>query len=100
LANTLNLLGYKSCLTDPNVWFHPARKTDGFEYYEYVLVYADDLLVLSHQGEKTMKALQDFYSLKDGYALPTRYLGAEVKQWHFSQDVTKTKWALSSAQYV
>jgi conjugal transfer/entry exclusion protein len=47
-----------------------------------------------------MKALQDFYCLKDGYALPTHYLGAEVKQWHFSQDVTKTKWALSSAQYI
>jgi len=100
LANTLHLLGYKSCLTDPDVWFCPARKTDGFECYEYVLVYVDDLLVLSHQGEKTMKALQDFYHLKDGYALPICYLGTEVKQWHFSQDVTKTKWALSSTQYV
>jgi hypothetical protein len=60
LANTLNLLGYNLCLTDPDVWFHPARKTDGFEYYEYVLVYVDDLLVLFHQGEKTMKAPQDF----------------------------------------
>jgi hypothetical protein len=94
LASTLHQLGYNLCLADPNVWFHPAKKNDGFEYYEYVLVYVDDLLVLSHQGEKTMKALQDFYRLKDGFAPPTRYLGAEVKQWQFPQDVTKIRWAL------
>jgi hypothetical protein len=47
-----------------------------------------------------MKALEEFYRLKDGYASPSRYLGAEVKQRKFSQDITKTKWALSSAQYV
>jgi len=45
-----------------------------------VLVYVDDVLVLSHQAELTMKALEEFYRLKDGYAEPTRYLGAEVKK--------------------
>jgi hypothetical protein len=60
----------------------------------------DDLLVLSHQGEKTMKALEDFYRLKDGFAQPMKYLGAEVKRWNFPNDVTKSYWALSSAQYV
>ena len=100
LANTLQSLGYVSCVADPDVWYRPAVKPDGFPYYEYVLVYVDDLLVLSHQGHKTMKALEEFYRLKDGYASPSRYLGAEVKQWKFSQDITKTKWALSSAQYV
>lgn len=62
LVNTLHQLGYSSCLADPDVWFHPARKPDGFEYYKHVLVYVDDLLVLSHHGEKTMKVLQDFLS--------------------------------------
>ena len=100
LASTLQQLGYKSCLADPDVWFRPASKSDGFEYYEYVLVYVDDLLVLSHQGELTMKALEEFYRLKDGFASPTRYLGAEVKRWTFPQDADKHYWALSSAQYV
>jgi hypothetical protein len=68
LANTLQQLGYKSCLADPDVWFCPATKDNDYQYYEYVLVYVDDLLVLSHQGEKTMKALEDFYRLKDGFA--------------------------------
>ena len=61
LANTLHLLGFSSCLADPDVWFRPATKPCGFQYYEYVLVYVDDLLVLSHQGELIMKSLEDFY---------------------------------------
>ncbi len=48
LANTLCQLGYKSCLADPDVWLRPATKPNGFQYYEYVLVYVDDVLVLSH----------------------------------------------------
>jgi len=47
-----------------------------------------------------MKALEEFYQLKDGYATPTHYLGAEVKQGNFLNDVTKTKCTLSSAQYI
>jgi hypothetical protein len=100
LANTLSQLGYTSSLADPDVWFRAAVKEDGFQYYEYVLVYVDDLLVFTHQGEKTMKALEEFYHLKDGFDTPTRYLGAEVKQWFFPQDATKPNWALSSIQYV
>ncbi len=53
--------------------------------YEYVLVYVDDLLVLSHQPDKIMKALEDFYRLKDGFAKPDRYLEAQVKEWRFPQ---------------
>jgi hypothetical protein len=100
LANTLQSLGYTSCLADPDVWFKAAMKPCGFEYYEYVLVYVDDVLVLSHQPEVTMKALETFYRLKDGFAEPDRYLGAEVKKWTFPNDNTKTYWALSSSQYV
>jgi hypothetical protein len=76
LAYTLHHLGYQFCLAYPDVWCRAASKEDGFPfpYYEYVLVYVDDLLVLSHQGDKMMKALEEFYRLKDGFALPIRYL--------------------------
>ncbi len=47
-----------------------------------------------------MKALEEFYRLKDGFAKPTRYLGAEVKEWTFPEDRTRIRWALSSVQYV
>jgi hypothetical protein len=46
-----------------------------------------------------MQALEEFYRLKDGFGKPTRYLGAEVKEWSFP-DGNEPCYALSSQQYV
>ena len=101
LAQTLYDLEFKSTLADPDVWFKPSTKPDGFQYYEYVLIYVDDILVLSHQPNITMKALGELYRLKEGsVGIPERYLGATVKQWHFPEDATKVRWGLCSNQYV
>jgi hypothetical protein len=99
-ANTLRALGFTSCLADPDVWYRAAKKPNGYEYYEYILVYVDDVLALSHQAETIMKSLGQYYRLKDGYAEPSQYLGAAVKKWTFPEDSTRPKWALSSEQYV
>jgi hypothetical protein len=48
LANTLHQLGFTSCLADPDVWYRAVSKYDPFPYYEYIIVYVDDLLVLLH----------------------------------------------------
>jgi hypothetical protein len=90
LANTLQLLGFTSSLADPDVWYRSACRPDGFEYYEYVLVYVNDLLLLSHQPDKTMHALETFYHLKGGFAEPTMYLGAQVKKWNFPDSSGKS----------
>jgi hypothetical protein len=78
LANTLCRLGF--CVVDPDVRMHSATKPDGYSYYEYVLVYVDDVLAISHQGDKIIKGLEEFYRLKDGYKKPSLYLGAEIKE--------------------
>jgi hypothetical protein len=100
LANTLRSLGFTSCLADPDVWYRAARKPCGAEYYEYILVYVDDVLALSHQPEVIMQSLETYYRLKGGYSKPTQYLGAAVKEWTFPDDVSRPKWALSFEQYV
>ncbi len=71
MANTLYSLGFKSSLADPDIWLRPACKFNGYQYYEYVLVYVDDLFVLSHQAGRVMTSFADFYRLKDGYEKPT-----------------------------
>jgi hypothetical protein len=39
-----------SCLADADLWMRPAEKPDGCTYYyEYELVYVDDILILSHK---------------------------------------------------
>jgi hypothetical protein len=47
-----------------------------------------------------MKLLEEFYCLKDGYSIPDKYLGAEIKQWRFPQDYQKVVWAMSSCQCI
>jgi hypothetical protein len=64
------------------------------------LVYVDDLLVLSHQPALIIKSLEDFYHFKEEAERPNRYLGAEVIEWRFPDEVDQPYWALSSNQYV
>jgi Reverse transcriptase (RNA-dependent DNA polymerase) len=64
LAETLRDLGYESCVADNDVWMRKASKPDGFEYYEYVLVYTDDILSVSHQPSEVLIKLDQHYILK------------------------------------
>ena len=61
------------------MWLRPAVKPDGFEYYEYVLCYVDDVLCISHNPAKTMDGIQRKFMLKDDKATePDHYLGAVI----------------------
>jgi hypothetical protein len=57
MAATLRGAGYQSCYADPDVWMKPNTKPDGFKYWEYILVYVDDVLVISHEPQKVMDYL-------------------------------------------
>lgn len=47
-----------------------------------------------------MKLSEEFYRLKDGYAKPDRYLGAQIKEWRFPENASEVHWAMSSEQYI
>ncbi len=103
LANTLHTMGYQSCLADPDVWMKARVKPSGEEYWEYVLAYVDDILVISHEPRKVMDKLQAAYQLKNNsVAKPTQYLGADVMEHTIegSEDPHKPRWAMSSDTYV
>jgi len=99
-AQVLHDLGYQSSLADPDVWFRAEEKPNGFTYYAYVLVYVDDVLVISHVATKTMTALSKLFRLKDGFAPPMRYLGATIQRWRLPGDEVATHWGHSSEEYV
>ena len=48
LAERLYQMEYVPSQADHDVWMRPAVKPDGFEYYEYVIVYVDDVMSISH----------------------------------------------------
>jgi len=74
----------------------------GEEYYEYGLIYVDDIPCLSHAPEDTMRDIANLYRLKETPAEPSRYQGMTVyrtqvadgrKCWHCRQmNMSKILW--------
>jgi hypothetical protein len=79
LTQNLNDMGYKTSVTDPNVFIRQAAKPDGTEYYEFLLTYVDNFLCLSARPQDTMDILGKIYDLKDTVKPPERYVGANIK---------------------
>ena len=105
LAQTMLDLNFKSCLADPDVWMRAATKPDGFKYYEYILIYVDDILAISHAPEAIMKTISGLYRLKEdprtkkGYSAPERYLGANIGKYRLPKN-GKEVWFMSADSYV
>ena len=101
--HTLEAAGFKSCPADPDVYMRKAVKEDGQKYWEYVLMYVDDILVVSHRTQPILDHFMKAYTLKkDSVKPPESYLGADIIQYHLEGDgdLTKIRWAMSSDTYV
>ena len=100
LRSCMEFLNFKSCLADPNVWMRPAIKSDGNTYYEYILLYVDDALVVSENAESIPRnELRRYFHLKEeSIGPPTIYLGGRVCKVQLENSVRA--WSLSSSQYV
>jgi Reverse transcriptase (RNA-dependent DNA polymerase) len=98
LAETLHDLNYRPSKRDPDVWIRRATEPDGFEYYEMVLVYVDDILCISHGPKSTMKGIQATFKLKDDRIEKTEnYLGAQL----MTKIIDGVEcWAMTSEQYI
>jgi len=94
-------LEFEPCKADNDVWMRPAVKPDKTPYYEYVLVYTDDILCLSMKPHEILSHLDQCFLLKpDSIGKPNRYLGATVKEWDPEGSDYCKAWAMGSEQYV
>jgi len=103
VAETLRAGGFKSCLADPDVYMRKAVKPDGMKYWEYVLMYVDDMLVISHATKPILDHFKEVYTLKEGSIKePDSYLGADIKKFNLQGDekYDKVRWAMSPDTYV
>ena len=77
---------------------------DGESYWEYVLLYVDDCLVISHRGiEILRKEIGVHFKLKEkSIGEPKLYLGGKIqKRAYQTKDGTKNLWLFSlSSQYI
>ena len=81
LVSLLHNIGYTPSKADPDVWMRPLIKSDRTEYYEYSLVYVDDVLVISCVPMKTTKGIKCVLKRKgDKAEPPDMYLGESLDQ--------------------
>jgi hypothetical protein len=99
LSETLRSIDFKPSYADPDVWMHPATKSAGFQYYEYILVYVDDIVVILAAPSSIMKTIQKAYRLKEEPSPPKSYLGATIKTWSIPGE-TRQVWSMNSNQYL
>jgi Reverse transcriptase (RNA-dependent DNA polymerase) len=100
LANTLrDKFGFTACRADNDVWYRAAVKKNGERYYEYVLVYTDDMLAASENPRDILEKMDQHFLLKDGTIGPPKvYLGSQVTKHKFENG--DECWAMGSEQYV
>ena len=99
MANMLDELNFKPSIADPDVWLRCGIRPGSTErYYEHVLVYVDDIMVLSAMASLVMEALQKKLTFKNGEASdPDIYLGAKIaKKKHEEGEC----WSMSSSHYL
>ena len=99
LRDCMEHLGYESCLADPDVWMRQSEMDDGTPYWEYMLLYTDDCLSVSHLPRKALEDLGKYFTLKPGSIGPPKiYLGGKVSQVDLPNG--SKAWAFSASQYV
>ena len=99
LTKTLYDIGYLPTKADPDVWVQPATKANGFQYYEYVLCYIDDMSCMTEVPLRTMEGIQSRFKLKgDKIEEPTDYLGAGLSKMMMNDG--QECWSMSSEKYV
>jgi len=98
-AQKLIDMGYQSTRVDPDVWLRAAIKLNGHQYYEMLLVYIDDILLVSHQPQRMMQEIQQLYHLKDDLIrAPKHYLGANISKFQLPDG--SEAWSASARDYV
>jgi hypothetical protein len=91
-------MGFQSSMADPDVWLRAASKGDGEDYYEYVLMYVDDILAISCNARLILEEIQGTFKLKnDKIETPEFYLGAKLQQ----KDINGYKcWTITTQDYI
>jgi hypothetical protein len=99
LAQALRDLGFVSTTADPDVWIRAAVCDDGFEYYEMLLIYVDDILAVSHQPKVLIDAIGEYYKVKPNSDKELEiYLSANAEKVQMPDG--REVWSTSPRDYV
>ena len=90
---------FKFSHADNDVWMKKDMRPDGTIYYSYIMVYTDDIMIVSHNPKRYMDQLEaSYYVKKESIKFPDIYLGSRVKKVHDRSG--RPAYATSSNDYV
>lgn len=99
LATCMEHLGFQSCKADPDVWLRENNDHTGATFYEYVLIYTDDILAIGKDPKLILSRLDKYFTLKSSsIGEPDIYLGAKIRSV-VGEDGKKI-WTQSSSGYI
>ena len=99
LAEAFWSMEFRPTLADPNVWIRRVQKPDGYEHYEMLLCYVDDVLIVSHKCDPIANEIDNHYKIKpESRKALEIYLGADVARIQTAGG--HEVWSTSSKTYV
>ena len=72
-AEQLDNIGFKSSIADPDVWIRPTTKAYGENYYEFILVYVDNLLAIIQYAVSVIREVVEKFKLKKTRSIRLRF---------------------------
>ena len=98
LAEKLDKMNFKYSMADPYVWMWSAIKSDNEEYYEYILVYVDDIIKNSYCSKDIMNEIESTFKFtNDNTSEPEINLGARLQKKSINRMFC---WTMSSIDYI
>ena len=100
-AEQLDKMNFHSSTGDPDVWMRPTISDSGEEFYEYMLVYVDDIMSISFDPQASiMQFTEHGFTLKGGQAsVPENYVGTELAFKHLANHEVDC-WTLNTTKYI
>ena len=96
-------LKFKSTRIDPDVYIRRNNKESGEPYYEMLLVYVDDVLLISHVPNDVMEKIASEFEIKNNeWGPPEFYLGAGIEKFTVYNDsgIVGNFWSMTSKKFV
>ena len=99
MANKLYEIGFKSSPADPDVCLRPAIKPESEDYYDYVLMYVDNILEISIDPTEILKSMEGkTVKYNNGKIDPPEiYLGARLQRNMINGNMC---WTINSYEYI
>ena len=82
LEDCMHHLGLLTCPADLDLWMNPmVRPGYGSDYYAYVLIYVDDVMVIHHDADSVLWRIDSCFKLKPSLIGDHEiYLGAKLNK--------------------